>query len=154
MWQKIVLKKITEILWNDNIIKNQKKFQSPGWSHKTLLSLTFLYHLFYLDAGMGSGLPQFLSFLNKSNEDKPLKKISSASSAVSGVGTSIPRPSIAGSMRSRKASITSQTGMIRVWQKKHFCINPLLCGRKYLIILLTATLHFCLSFYSQSPQKL
>ena len=59
----------------------------------------FLTLLASKDAGLGSGLPQFLSFLgqNKSEEKRPKN-------------STIPRPSTAtNSIRSRKASITSQT---------------------------------------------
>ena len=71
--------------------------------------IQFMALLTSKDAGVGSGLPQFLTFQNKSAEDgRPGSKMRSVSSA-STASTAIPRPSIAGSIRSRKASITSQT---------------------------------------------
>lgn len=77
--------------------------------------IQFMSLLSSKDAGMGSGLPQFLSFLNtKTQEEKsnPLSRggaRNSVTASTAAASTAIPRPSITGSIRSRKASITSQT---------------------------------------------
>ena len=72
----------------------------------------FLSLLSSKDSGLGSGLPQFLSYLNKAQDDMRVKNSGNGAKnsvimSTSTASTAIPRPSMAGSIRSRKASITS-----------------------------------------------
>lgn len=112
------IKEIREFMTREQLelVLKMKDLKDPQSIDMLVQFLTLLHNGGSKDSsGKGLvGLPQFLSFLNKSQEDSgpPSSQRMSMSSprvASSTRGSTLPRPSVSGSIRNRKASISSQT---------------------------------------------